>query len=65
MSKLNFMKETAFNLHWPMFNLYATGFKLATVNLRVRHYFRLAFKFLYMVYKKLYYFRNQKSFNNG
>jgi len=46
-------------------NLYATGFKLATVNLRVRHYFRLAFKFLYMVCKKLYYFRNQKRFNNG
>ena len=38
---------------------------MATVNLHVRHYFHLAFKFLYMVYKKLYYFRNQKRFNNG
>jgi len=38
---------------------------MATVNLRVRHYFRLAFKFLYMFYTKLYYFRNQESFNNG
>jgi len=38
---------------------------MATVTLRVRHYFRLAFKFLYMVYKKNYYFRNQKRFNNG
>ena len=26
---------------------------MATVNLHVRHYFRLVFKFLYMVYKNI------------
>jgi len=37
---------------------------MAIANLRVRHYFRSAFKFMYMVYKKKF-ISGTKKFNNG